>query len=291
MKFVSMMIVTALLAQPALACTEDGKGGFLPENDLSIPLSDKQVGGLSEAEFNATIDKYETIYAPIVASMGGKLSVNRKWTDATVNASAQRSGSTWVVNMFGGLARHATITADGFALVICHEIGHHLGGAPKVAGFLGMNRWASNEGQSDYFATLKCLRQGFLNDDNAAIIAAMNVPALLSERCAAQFSDESEKNICIRSGMAGVSVAGLFAALRNQPEGQFGTPDRNVVTRTNDAHPAHQCRLDTYFQGALCDKAVSEEVDQKDEVKGTCHGSTGSTVGLRPVCWFKPSVQ
>mgnify|MGYP001027046976 CR=1 FL=1 len=291
MKFLSLMIVASLLSPTVFACSEDGKGGFLPENDMQIAVGDKNAAGLTEEQFNAVIDTYETIYTPIIAGMGAKLDIKRKWTDATVNASAQRSGSTWVVNMYGGLARHATITADGFALVVCHEIGHHLGGAPKVKGFLGMNAWASNEGQSDYFATLKCLRQGFLADDNVAIVAAMNVPALLSEKCGEQFTDESERAICIRGGMAGVSVAGLFASMRNQPEGKFETPDANVVSRTNDSHPAHQCRLDTYFQGALCDKAVGEEVDQKDEVRGTCHGSIGSKSGLRPLCWFKPSVQ
>jgi hypothetical protein len=291
MKFLSLMVVASLLSPTVFACSEDGKSGFLPENDLSIPVGDKNAGGLTEEQFNAVIDKYEAIYAPIISGMGGTLKVNRKWTDATVNASAQRSGSTWVVNMFGGLARHQTITEDGFALVVCHELGHHLGGAPKYKGFLGLNNWASNEGQSDYFATLKCLRKGFLNDNNAEIVGRMAIPALLSEKCAAQFADEAEKNICIRGGMAGVSVAGLFASMRNQPEGKFETPDQNVVSRTNDAHPAHQCRLDTYFQGALCDKSFNEDVDQKDEVTGTCHGSTSHAVGLRPLCWFKPSVQ
>jgi hypothetical protein len=291
MKFLSLMVVASLLSPTVFACSEDGKSGFLPENDLSIPVGDKNAGGLTEEQFNAVIDKYETIYAPIISGMGGTLKVNRKWTDATVNASAQRSGSTWTVNMFGGLARHTTITEDGFALVVCHELGHHLGGAPKIKGFLGMNNWASNEGQSDYFATLKCLRKGFLSDNNAEVVSRMAVPTLLSEKCAAQFADEAEKNICIRGGMAGVSVAGLFASMRNQPEGKFETPDQNVVSRTNDAHPAHQCRLDTYFQGALCDKSFNEDVDQKDEVTGTCHGSTSHATGLRPLCWFKPSVQ
>lgn len=88
------------------------------------------------------------------------------------NASAQRMGSTWVVNMYGGLARHNEITIDGFALVLCHEIGHHLGGAPKYGGF---NTWGTNEGGSDYFATLKCLRRIFQNDDNTKAIENMTI--------------------------------------------------------------------------------------------------------------------
>ncbi|WP_408096694.1 hypothetical protein ACJVC5_16790 [Peredibacter sp. HCB2-198] len=285
MKFLTALVLSMALAAPSFACTEDGKGGFLPENDLSIPVGSKLAGGLTEAQFNAVIDKLEVIYAPIVAQMGGRLTINRKWTDATVNANATRMGG-WIVNMYGGLARHNTITEDGFALVLCHELGHHLGGAPKVGNLF--NKWASNEGQADYFATLKCLRKAFLNDNNAQAVARMNVPTTLSEACAKAWPNKDDRAICIRNGMAGVSVAGLFAALRNQPEGKFETPDTNVVSRTDDAHPAHQCRLDTYFQGALCEKSFNEDVSQNDEVKGTCHGKTGYKVGLRPLCWFKP---
>lgn len=285
MKFLSALLLTLAISGSVLACSEDGRSGFLPENDLNIPVGAKTVGGITEPQFNAVIDKLETIYAPIVSNMGGTLRINRKWGDGTVNANATRAGS-WVVNMFGGLARHQTITEDGFALVLCHEIGHHLGGAPKVAGFL--NRWASNEGQSDYFATLKCLRKAFLNDKNSTIVRKLNAPAALTQACAKAWPNKDDKAICVRSGMAGASVAALFAALRNKPEAKFETPDTKVVAKTDDAHPAHQCRLDTYFQGALCEIGLNEDVSQKDEVQGTCHGSLGHTSGLRPLCWFKP---
>jgi hypothetical protein len=87
--------------------------------------------------------------------------------------------------------------------------------------------------------------------------------------------------------MAGASVAALFAALRNRPEAKFDTPDANVVKKTDDSHPAHQCRLDTYFQGALCDKSFNDDVSQKDENVGTCTTKMGDTIGTRPLCWFK----
>lgn len=263
---------------------------IVPENDLYIPEGVKFAGGITEEEFNNVIEKVGNIYIPIAASMGGSLQIARKWSDGTVNANATRMGGAWNVNMYGGLARHATITSDGFSLVLCHEIGHQLGGAPKVAGFLGFNRWASNEGQADYFSTLKCLRQVFLNDNNEEAVAKLKAPEHLVQACQKAWANKNDKDICVRSGMAGASVAALFAALRSKPEAQFHTPDAVEVAKTNDAHPAHQCRLDTYFQGALCEKIVGEEVSQKDEVKGTCHGSTGHTVGLRPRCWFKPSV-
>jgi hypothetical protein len=296
---VQLLALGLVLSSSAVfACSEDGKDGILPENDFYIPVGAKNLnGGLSEEQFNTVIDNVETIYEPIVRSSGGKLDIERKWKDGTVNAYAQRAGKTWKVSMFGGLARHESITADGFALVVCHEIGHHIGGAPKKGGSGGgwwgggAGGWAANEGQSDYFATLKCLRKVFLNDDNATVVATLNAPKALSDKClSVHKSDLADTNICIRVGMAGMSVAKLFQSLRNQTTPPaFETPDTKVVAKTDDNHPATQCRLDTYFAGAACEVADSSEVSQADEVTGTCHSKNGHKDGLRPLCWFKPT--
>lgn len=283
-----LLLATLIASQPALSCSKNGEEGFLPENNLSIPVGNKDAGGLSEAQFNKVIDSVSSVYAPLVSEYGGKLEVVRKWDDGTVNAYAEQEGSVWKVSMFGGLARHKTITEDGFALVVCHEIGHHIGGAPRYAG----DDWASNEGQADYFATMKCLRRVWQSEDNAAAVAAMEVPATLTNACTKQWADMNDRNICIRGGMSGQSVANLFAALSwtfKQPK--FDTPDPKEVVSTNDNHPATQCRLDTYFQGALCEISFNEEIGQTDEVSGSCHGSTGYKIGLRPRCWFKPTVE
>ena len=119
----------------SLACNIDGTGGFAPDNSMNIPTSQKSINGIDEAVFNQVIDEITAVYEPIVRANGDKMIVNRKWDDGTVNASAQRSGKKVIVNMYGGLARHSLITKDGFAIVMCHEMGHHLGGAPKVGNF------------------------------------------------------------------------------------------------------------------------------------------------------------
>jgi hypothetical protein len=175
------------------------------------------------------------------------------------------------------------------SLVVCHEIGHHIGGAPrKISPWA--SPWASNEGQADYWATLKCLRRVWNDDNNAEVVAAMEIPTELSTSCSKNFSGD-DVSVCIRGGMAGMSVSRLFQALSSEVTPPlFETPSKVVVTKTDDNHPATQCRLDTYFQGALCEKSFNENVDAKSEVTGTCHGSTGYTIGLRPLCWFKPSL-
>ena len=299
------LVFTVVSSLNASACVP-GKGGFLPKNDLFIPADAKSLeSGLSETEFNDVIDKVETIYNSIVSSKGGRLNVMRNWNDGTVNAYASRNGSVWNVAMFGGLARHSTVTKDGFALVVCHELGHHIGGSPRKGltaadsdnsgGWWGGNpgggvHWASNEGQSDYFATSKCLRRVFLNDNNAKVVNEMSVPEVLKTTCSQSFKSKDDYYICIRTAMAGLSIASLFKALRSMDaELSFTTPDSRVVSRTNDSHPKPQCRLDTYFQGSICEVDFNVDVSESDETVGVCHQANGHKSGLRPRCWFKPA--
>ena len=294
-----MMALTLGLSMTgqAFTCSIDGKGGFLPENDHYIPVGQKSINGISETEFNQAIDQVEDVYAPIISNLGAKLEIERKWSDGTVNAYARQTGKIWKVAMFGGLARHATITKDAMSLVVCHEIGHHIGGAPKKGatggGWWGgsVSAWASNEGQADYFATLKCLRKTWLNDNNAEIVKKMTIPQVLKDTCTKRYrKNKMDSSICIRAAMAGKSVADLFAALGNLTPVKFETPDPKVVKVMDDNHPQAQCRLDTYYQGALCDVSINEDVSQSDEVKGTCHKSLGYKIGLRPLCWFKSNI-
>src|SRR5688572_29988567 len=121
--FVSVAAIGALVSATA-------KASFLPENNLHLQDSMKRPANVSEAQFNAAIVKARGIFEPIVRSLGGTLSIRGNWSDTTVNASATQLFGTWVVDMFGGLARRPETTPDGFAMVLCHEIGHHLAGFP-----------------------------------------------------------------------------------------------------------------------------------------------------------------
>jgi hypothetical protein len=263
--------------------------GFLPPNKLYLPVSHNS--GLSELQYENVIKKVEKIYSPIAKEHGAILKLDRKWESGTVNAGTYRDerDTHWHVSLYGGLARHLSMTEDGYALVLCHEIGHHIGGAPKKI----INEkpfWASTEGQSDYWATLKCLRRVFQSEDNALAIRRHDVPSFVSKECKNSFPEKKENSLCIRIAMAGRAVSKVSADSRVTPFPEFSTPDPAVVAQVFDKHPVPQCRLDSYFQGALCSKSFKVSVSQHDEVVGTCHPENGFEIGTRPLCWFRPSV-
>lgn len=277
---------STLLAAAVPAAASDCQG-FLPPNDLKIPVGSVDARGIIETQFNEVITTIEKIYKPVVAAQGRVLQINRLWTDATVNANASQSGNKDVLNMYGGLARHEAVTMDGFALVVCHELGHHLGGAPKKPGY---SAWASNEGQSDYYANLKCLRQVFADPAASAFTRTKESDGLAKQECDAAFSAPSDRAVCFRAAMAGKSVAYLFKALRNETvTPAFDTPDANVVTAMFSDHPGTQCRMDTYLQGSLCRKPVAAPLSGTDPAAGACTRSAGFPGGFRPLCWYKPA--
>lgn len=254
--------------------------GFLPPNNLNIPVGLSL--GIGRDGFDRVLDQAEKIYGPIIQKKGARLRVNRLWNDGTVNASADRRGNVWSINMYGGLARHSAINEEGFATVVCHELGHHLGGEPRYP-----VEWASNEGQADYFSTLKCMRFLYENEDNEAWIKTVKLDSFAANRCLQQFSDRADQLICMRSAYGSQSLSDMFAALDGGKKARFDTPDPRVVRRTDHAHQAAQCRMDTYFAGAICTVDKDEEIPSRGTKTGFCVEGIHD-FGFRPHCWFKP---
>ncbi len=287
LKQIRNVVISTLLLTTSniLACDIDGQTGIMPENDMFIGVNQKSLNGVTEEVFNRVIDRAIEHYEPVIAEKGKKLKVFRKWEDGTVNAYAKQMGSTWEVHMFGGLARHNLVSADGFALVLCHELGHHLAGAPKVTRFF-TKTWASNEGQSDYWASMKCFRKIYGDDNNQAIVSNMKIDAVVTKKCNAIWEDASDVALCERASQASLGLATLLNG--NRPV-SFTTPDTSVVSKTNHKHPAGQCRLDTYFAGALCTKDIHDETDNRDQTAGVCNRYEGFDEGVRSKCWFKPN--
>ena len=284
----SRSIILLLIAGAFLAHGEPATKlclGFAPPNSLWIPDQAATASGprrgLSHAQFDEILDRITAEYKDVVARAGGTLKIERKWSNGTVNAYAYRDGRAWLLSMFGGMARYPLMTYDGFVSVACHELGHHLGGLPKF------NRdWASVEGESDYYAALKCMRRIFAHDDNQKIVASRPFDATAEATCAREYGSQQDQLICQRVAQAGVEIGAALADMDHDPAPRILTPVVRAVKRTFQSHPLAQCRLDTYYQGALCKTNPWDEMSNLDPYRAAC--PTNAEFGARPRCWFKP---
>jgi hypothetical protein len=225
----------------------------LPDNNLYISETNG-LAAVGKASFKDAIQKVLNAYSGEVAARGAILQINDLWSDGTVNAQAyqeRRNGQLYyMIDAFGGLARHPKMTKNAFIAVLCHELGHHIGGAPKYRA-----DWASNEGQSDYFATLRCM-----------------------------------KKLGISSSAPALALSATLADLGGERSPSRSRRDSSKVSRTDDSHPSAQCRLDTMDAGRSCRARGS--LSSTDPKPGTCFNYDGADNpvggGNRPRCWFAP---
>ncbi|MBL7543341.1 MAG: hypothetical protein JNL11_05965 [Bdellovibrionaceae bacterium] len=305
----TMMLVFLMLAGVARAQSNQGFAFYgspqmkwtLPANNLHMQDNPSRVANITEQRFNQIVDEVMSIWIPVAAQKGINLTATKRWSDPTVNASASQSGKTWLVTMYGGLARRPEVTEDGFALVVCHELGHHFGGYS----FYGRTDWASAEGESDYFATNACAKYLWGKDmqRNSLYKRLRQTPPIVQQACDAVWNGNANAQAwCVRTALGGHSLATLLSAIGGRRAApSFETPDKTVVNKTSVSHPQAQCRLDTYFAGALCvskwdintipGKAHPKGQDspdaEKEAMKYSCFAATGAKVGYRPACWFK----
>lgn len=286
---------------------------FFPPNNLRFPI--RPNGQMNEMTFNKILQALQQVYAPLVARAGHPpLVMFSQWKNDEVNAFAQICNQPEllgtpgypeecrrmlpvvgqntlrplsIVVLYGGLARHPLMTPEGLILVGCHELGHHIGGFPR---YEANKDWAATEGQSDYFATTKCARKVFAAlGQNEQWAAHAQVPFEIRTQCNASFPNSPEQSaICMRSAAGGLSLARVLGSGRGQDPRSidFRFASKTVVPVTFESHPEAQCRLDTYFAGAICQVSENEPFSLTDARPGACHESRLQNRGARPRCWF-----
>jgi hypothetical protein len=278
------------------------KATFLPIdlNESDVPRMG--ASDMTEKEFRDIIRNLQTAFAPVAKKHGGNLSISGDWKSEKLNAGAQQIMGNWRVIISGALARRPELTADGFTLILCHELGHHLGGfslAPPAMPLDGI--WAANEGQSDYFAAHACARMIWGEEKEKNRLSRPLVSPFVKERCDAVFSDEDSQNLCYRTNLGNESVIATMAALMKKEMPKFETPNTTPAEKTINSHPEIQCRLDSAFQGSLCPVEFNFNVIPGKGIKGGQFGKqaemeaaqTSCTtiykhiIGNRPSCWFR----
>ncbi len=239
------LLLAILILVPGIAF-----GRCIPKNNYYIPESVTSAG-IGKPSYDRVLDQFEAHYRPVIKRKGFNLVVNRLWSDGTVNSDTTVQGRNFVINSYGGLARFQGMTATGYLLVACHELGHHLGGAPIYSGGAWPGGGAAVEGEADYWATLDCMKD-----------MGYGPPAL---------------------NHAAQTLSDILAVLGGEGKPSPGTPDQSTVDQTYEDHPQAQCRLDTYLAGEICPaRGVMSNVDPR------VHSCWGGVTGSRPRCWFAP---
>jgi hypothetical protein len=284
-KRLSIIIVASFIIFPGKSFSL----GVFKKEDSCFPLSNityeagnKSLQGISEIDFDQLITFALTVMGPEVQKrLNKKLIIQKRWEDATIDAFATRDDfNNAVVVMNGGLARHPSMTREAFLLLICHEIGHHLGGAPRnLRGQSGLRSWSSAEGQADYYATSKCLP--------AFYKSGIGFKNLEIDESTADYSialSKCQDNTCAKLILAGLAASKVFASVvSGTPVPRLGSNDSTKVSTTLYRHPNPQCRLDTYLAGANCDLGPEVPFDTVNPKIGACVEDRG----VRPACWFQ----
>ena len=130
-----------------------------------------------------------------------------------INAEVVKLDDQVKIEVMGGMLKHSLMNAETLRLLLCHEIGHFLGGSP----FKARGGWSSTEGQADYYSSSDCVRS-FHFDEEIFMNAAQNLTA-------------------------------IYAEVRGANPPKIDRCDPHIAERTNYGYPSIQCRLDTLVSG------------------------------------------
>lgn len=196
----AFILVFVLLNQVILAACLSGSLDIKPDKNFDLSGAEDAI-----QEFESTI---KTEFLPEKS-----LVINVEALNPRVNAEITKTDDDIVINIMGGMLMHPKMRNDTLKLLLCHEIGHLLGGPPLKS----RNGWSSTEGQADYYSTTTCLKA--MNFDEPSFIDAA------------------------------VALTGIYAEVTREVPPRLDTCDEKKVERTNYGYPSVQCRLDTLMAG------------------------------------------
>lgn len=259
------------------------KATLVPEGSEFL-LNSRYDNGYEEERFERVTKSFETYWRPHFESMGASFYLDTDWGDGAVNAWAWREGTRYSLEIPGGLSRFHTMSEEAFVMILCHELGHLMGGMPARTSQI------SYEGQSDYFAALKCFPRfyevmlkelnGFKSGVNRTIFSS-------EKEFAKKCLEHQNPKLCEHSLLGALGPTAYYAELEKSKTPSLATPDLTIARRTLDSHPKAQCRFDTMVVATFCPADPFELPSWIDATVGQCHQGFWPTFA-RPACWYRP---
>lgn len=230
------------------------------------------------------------LYGPVAVQNFNKPIYFKVNDEESVSASADHTSYSLSVIINKGVLSSPRLSPDGLRMVICHELGHLFGGAPRrnipmewdgpVAD--DGRSFMSSEGQADYYASLVCFRKMLLEQRGEEPKPDfLRVGPKLKAKCEVTAGLRGEDlQICLRTGLAGEDFLKLVFEFPISCEKE----DTSITPELlRDSYPGRQCRLDTIVNGALCGDVQPMVLDFNIQSQNTC----GSVHAARPGCWYR----
>lgn len=248
----------------AFAQTATAADQAWPPNPFYLPYDSTNVGPVNFEKANLVATQLQNIYQNefnLKKKHNYFLTVAIDWLSPYFAAFAtqkpvEANFFQAVVVAWGGMVRVPEMTEFGLAATLCHELGHHFGGAPYQQEPLP--DWSSSEGQSDFYAASVCLPRWFKVIDEQQ--KPMQFHSDIKAKCASS-------QACLYTAQAGYDFVRVIRNYSYQDIPQLSILQKEtlVVSETlMNRYPTYQCRLDTFLSVAFAGGSAE-----------------------RPPCWFK----
>ncbi|MNJ99913.1 hypothetical protein D3C87_176940 [compost metagenome] len=230
------------------------------EADLStyfyIPTWAKNVSEIKEADYRRILAEFQAKYiGPVYQETGKPLIAPNSWSNPYFAGAAVVDEQMAQLILWGGLARAPGATSAVVATVLCHELGHIVGGEPRQSAPLP--EWSSSEGQSDFYAATVCLPEYLKAHPELKI----PLDAEVKELC----KDDKTCGAIAQTGLDFIRFLQRYSYRDFKAVSVLAeeSPSPELI---RNRYPTDQCRLDNFVKAALC-------------------VSSGTTCEP-PACWF-----
>lgn len=163
---------------------------------------------------------FYTIPITLISEFKVQVQLDAKWESPYFGAGISFYENTFRLMILGGTTRIKGLTPDAYAAIVCHELGHIIGGSPLQT--IPGAEWSSSEGQSDFFAASVCLPRYFKK---------LGV---------------SDLEISQRVEQAGFEMISAFMTIEKGSVKRFKMDDTRVESTLINNYPTLQCRYENF---------------------------------------------
>lgn len=220
MKKILGFLIVCLFSNVAMAATcTPGRSDYFCITPEMAPNSPVKI-----FDFYSIPAQVISLFNKELKKVNDPLLLDAQWESPYFGAGISYYNDQFRMMILGGTTRIDGMSLDAYAAIVCHELGHIIGGAPLQT--ITGAEWSSSEGQADFFAASVCLPR--------------------------YFASLGEKNISARVEKAGFEMMNSLRHFDSNSEGEARKLIRHAVnvTKTKETlinvYPTIQCRYENF---------------------------------------------